>query len=289
MTAASDVTVDGVRLAYEDAGAGPPVVCLHAIGHDASDFASLRARLSSRHRVVALDWPGQGRSGADRTPASATRYERLLAGFLDALGIEKAVVVGNSIGGAAAIRFAAAEPGRVAALVLENPGGLAPTHDVGARVALHLFARFFAAGARGARWFPVAFAAYYRLVLRRPAAADARRRIVASAPRIAPVLAEAWRSFAAPDADIRDLAPRVACPVLFAWAVKDRIVELRRSRPAIARFGRAELVTFDAGHAAHLEEPARFADAVAAFLLRIGWTVEAGVDAPGWTPARAAP
>jgi 4,5:9,10-diseco-3-hydroxy-5,9,17-trioxoandrosta-1(10),2-diene-4-oate hydrolase len=187
------LTVDGVRLAYDDEGDGPPVVCLHAIGHGAGDFARLRARLRVRHRVLALDWPGQGRSGADVHPPTAARYAELLDGWLTALEVVSPVLIGNSIGGATAIQFAAARPGRVAALVLENPGGLAPTDDVVARVALAAMVRFFAAGARGAWWFPRALAAYYRLaVLTGEAAADHRRRIVASAGEIAPLLHAAW-------------------------------------------------------------------------------------------------
>jgi pimeloyl-ACP methyl ester carboxylesterase len=216
--------------------------------------------------VLALDWPGQGRSGPDVVPASASRYADLLARVLDEAGVERAVLVGNSIGGAAAVRYARARPDRVRALVLENPGGLAPTSDVAARVALAGMARFFAAGARGARWFPVAFAAYYRTVLQRPGAAAQRARIVASAREIAPVLAEAWRSFATPEADLRALAPDVRCPVLFAWAACDRVVALRRSLPAIRRFPHGRIETFAAGHAAHLETPDEFEAAVERFL-----------------------
>src|SRR6185436_8597705 len=79
------VTVDGVRLAYDDVGSGPAVVCLHAIGHGASDFARLATRLRDRHRVLSLDWPGQGWSDPDREPPSSRRYADLLAGFLTAV------------------------------------------------------------------------------------------------------------------------------------------------------------------------------------------------------------
>src|SRR5262249_59947803 len=119
-----DIIIDGVRLAYNDEGAGSPIVCLHAIGHGAGDFAALRAHLRGRHRVIALDWPGQGNSGDDRVPASASRYAELLNGVLDALVVEPVVLIGNSVGGAAAIRLAAAQPARVRALVLANTGGL---------------------------------------------------------------------------------------------------------------------------------------------------------------------
>jgi 4,5:9,10-diseco-3-hydroxy-5,9,17-trioxoandrosta-1(10),2-diene-4-oate hydrolase len=259
-------TVDGVVLAFDDEGSGPPVVCLHAIGHGARDFERLRARLRDRHRVIALDWPGQGRSGGDHRPASAGRYAELLDAFLTAAGIERPILVGNSIGGAVAIRYAHAWPAAVRALVLENPGGLAPTTDLAARLALAAMARFFGAGARGARWFPAAFALYYRSVLQRPAARAQRRRIVAAAYDLAPVLAQAWGSFAAPEADLRALAPAVTCPVLFAWAARDQVVSLRRSLPAIRQFPDARIERFPAGHAPHLETPEAFEASIERFL-----------------------
>src|SRR5262249_32146129 len=165
-------------------------------------------------------------------PASAARYADLLAGFLDATGVESAVLVGNSIGGAAAIHLAAARPERVSGLVLLNPGGLAPIDPL-ARGAIASLVRFFKAGARGARWYPRAFAAYYRLILQRSPATPQRHRITASAYEIAPVLVEAWQSFAEPAADLRTIASRLTCPVLFAWATRDQLVQLRRSPPAI--------------------------------------------------------
>jgi 4,5:9,10-diseco-3-hydroxy-5,9,17-trioxoandrosta-1(10),2-diene-4-oate hydrolase len=264
--AARRVTVDGVRLAVDDQGRGPAIVCLHAIGHGAGDFAALRARLAPRWRAIAPDWPGQGRSDPDRVPPSAARYADLLGGLLDACAIYRAVLLGNSIGGAAAIQFAAAHPERVSALVLENPGGLDPATDALGRNALAAMVAFFGAGARGASWFPAAFAAYYRLVLQRAPAATQRRRIVAAGREIAPLLRDAWISFRQPDADLRALLPAVRCPVLVAWAARDQIVQLRRCRPALARFPDVRLETFPAGHAPHLETPDAFEAALERFL-----------------------
>jgi 4,5:9,10-diseco-3-hydroxy-5,9,17-trioxoandrosta-1(10),2-diene-4-oate hydrolase len=256
--AARRVTVDGVGLAVDDQGRGPAIVCLHAIGHGAGDFAALGARLAPRWRVIAPDWPGQGRSDPDRVPPSAARYAELLGGLLDACAVDRAVLLGNSIGGAAAIRFAAAHPERVSALVLENPGGLDPATDALGRTALAAMVAFFAAGARGAFWFPAAFAAYYRLVLQRAPAAAQRQRIVAAAREIAPLLRDAWTGFGMPAANLTALPPTIRCPVLVAWAARDQLVQLRRCRPALARFPDVRLETFPAGHAAHLETPAAF-------------------------------
>jgi len=265
-----EIEIDGVRLAYDDEGAGPAVVCLHAIGHDARDFRRLRARLRPRHRVVALDWPGQGRSGPDDVAASGRRYAQLLAGFLAAAGVDRAVIIGNSIGGEAALRYAHDHPERVRGLVLENPGGLAPNDDRLAQTVLAAMTRFFAAGVRRARWFPLAFGVYYRLcVLQRSASRADRRRIVAAAYESAPVLLQAWRSFARPEADARALAAGVGCPVLLAWAKRDQFVQLRRSLPAIRRFPNARVQTFRAAHAPHLETPDELESAVEAFLAEL--------------------
>jgi pimeloyl-ACP methyl ester carboxylesterase len=259
------VTVDGVRLAYDDVGRGPTVVCLHAIGHGAGDFARLGAALRTRHRVIALDWPGQGWSDPDSVPPSSRRYAALLEGVLDAVDAGSVVLVGNSIGGGVAIRHAAAHPDQVRGLVLANCSGL-DAFDAVTRVACGLMARFFRAGVRGARWFRPAFAAYYRSVLPLAAAAEQRARIVASADEIVPILAEAWTGFASPDADLRPLAPTIGCPVLFTWAVRDRFIQLRRNLPAIRTFPRARVVELAAGHAPQLELPDAFEREVDAFI-----------------------
>jgi 4,5:9,10-diseco-3-hydroxy-5,9,17-trioxoandrosta-1(10),2-diene-4-oate hydrolase len=260
-----EVVVDGVRIAYEDRGAGPAVVCLHAIGHGARDWSALR--LPGR-RVIAVDWPGQGRSGDDHQPASPWRYAALLRGFIDALGIERAVLVGNSIGGYAALRLASEAPERVGGLVLANTGGLDRRDRFGVLLT-RLFARFFKAGLRGARWWLRAYKLYYDMVLPMPAAAEQRRRIVEAGYESAPVLTQAWQCFALPEHDLRDRIPSIKCPVLFTWAKRDRLIQLRRNRPAIERFADAELIELDAGHSPQLEQPERFEAAVREFLHRI--------------------
>jgi 4,5:9,10-diseco-3-hydroxy-5,9,17-trioxoandrosta-1(10),2-diene-4-oate hydrolase len=268
------IVLDGVGLAWEDGAKGrAPCVCLHAIGHGAGDYASFRARVGDRLRVITLDWPGHGASGHDDEPASAERYAELLEAFLEARGLRGAVLVGNSVGGAAALRVAARRPELVSRLVLANPGGL-----FARSLASRLFARALASvfARAGAFWFPRFFAAFCRRVLATSEADEQRRRIIASAREIAPRLAEAWRSFADPASDLRALPPKVACPVLVAWAVRDPVNPLWASRPAIARFPDARTVTFDAGHAPFLETPRAFDDALFAFLgevksLRSDW------------------
>ncbi len=261
----SFVTVKGVQLAYSDTGAGMPLVCLHATGHGARDFANLPDLLSRQVRVIAVDWPGHGRSSDDTVPASASRYEALLEGFLDELNIGQAILLGNSIGGAASLAFAAENPDRVAGLILANPGGLLPINGL-TRAFCGMMESFFRAGVKKRRWFRYAFSAYYRTVLRTGPIAAHRGRIVAAGYDQARVLAEAWHSFAQPDADLRVLCTAIASPVLVTWARHDKVIQHRQCRPAIDTIPDVETILFNGGHCAFLEDAAAFGRAADSFL-----------------------
>lgn len=250
--------VDGARLAVARHGKGPAVLCLHATGHGARDFAPFAERVGDRFEVLAVDWPGQGKSPREAQPASAWRYARLIEALLPQLTSHPTTLVGCSIGGAAAIEVAARRPDLVRGLVLCNPGGLAAL-DAPTRFVIRRMQAFFAAGARGARWFPLAFRLYYRLVLPQAAGAAQRLRIVAATCDTAPTLAQAWASFADARADVRDLARRIACPTWFAWAKQDRIIPWSRSRDAAEAIRDMRVTFFRAGHAAFLEDPDNFA------------------------------
>jgi pimeloyl-ACP methyl ester carboxylesterase len=261
----SSLEFEGIRLAYSDQGQGMTLVCLHAIGHGSRDFLAVREALKNSHRVITLDWPGHGLSDDDTEDASAARYAQLLTAFLEHLKLEHVVLLGNSIGGAAAIRCAANLPDRVVALILADPAGLDRV-DWLSKAMIRLMVGFFAAGVRQARWFPAAFAAYYHLVLPSPAAREERSRLVASAYEIAAVLEQAWRSFGRAQADLRPLIPKIEQPVLFTWAVSDRIVQLGRNLDSIRQFRHARLVRFPGGHSPFLEAPAEFLEATRPFL-----------------------
>jgi pimeloyl-ACP methyl ester carboxylesterase len=256
------VEIDAVRLAVAREGKGHPVVCLHAIGHGSGDFAAFADAVKDRFEVIRVDWPGQGGSGPDREPASPARYAALLGKLLDRLGVIEPIIIGNSIGGAAAILHAARHP--VRALVLCDSGGLVPVNAL-TRSFCGLFHRFFAGGARGAWWYRPLFALYYRMVLPMPAAAEQRRRIVAASVELAPLLAQAWASFGRPEADIRASAEALDAPIWFAWGRRDKVIPLSQCRPCIDRMKTATLTVFDAGHAAFLEQPVAFAEGLLAF------------------------
>jgi 4,5:9,10-diseco-3-hydroxy-5,9,17-trioxoandrosta-1(10),2-diene-4-oate hydrolase len=230
---------------------------LHAVGHGGRDFEAFARLACDAFEVVCIDWPGHGRSGPDTKAPSAARYGELLSLALSQLKIERPVLLGNSIGGGAAIVHAASHP--VRGLVLCNSAGLL---DVTADVtrACNFMARFFAAGARGAWWFKPAFWAYYTfLVLPSAVARGQRKRIIAAGYETAAVLRDAWLSFGRPTADLRGPAQALDAPVWVAWATGDRVIPLQRCLPTIKAMRNARLSKFGGGHAAFLESPKQFA------------------------------
>lgn len=125
------VVVDGQPIFYAEIGTGMPVVLLHGGGPGASgvtNYARNINALARRFRVIVPDMPGYGRS--TKTLDQSDPFGSLadsIRGLLDQLGVEAAHLVGNSYGGAAALRLALDTPDRVAKLVLMGPGGIGTT------------------------------------------------------------------------------------------------------------------------------------------------------------------
>lgn len=109
-------------LAAGDTGTGVPVVMLHGIGSNASSFSRLLPLAARTARAVAWDAPGYGDSAPlDADWPDAQDYAAALRTFLDDLAIDRAVVIGHSLGAIMAARFAARYPERTAALALLSP------------------------------------------------------------------------------------------------------------------------------------------------------------------------
>ena len=125
------VLVKGHPIFYAEAGTGDAVVMLHGGGPGASGVSNYSRNieaLATKYRVIVPDMPGYGRSTKtldQRDPFGA--LADAIRGLLDALGIDTAHLIGNSYGGAAALRLALDSPGRVDKLVLMGPGGIGTT------------------------------------------------------------------------------------------------------------------------------------------------------------------
>ena len=125
------VTVDGKPIFVSEAGTGKAVVLLHGGGPGASGVSNYSRNidaLAAQFRVIVPDMPGYGRSvkGVDQSDPFGYIADTI-RGLLDELGIATAALVGNSYGGAAALRLALDTPNRVGKLVLMGPGGIGTT------------------------------------------------------------------------------------------------------------------------------------------------------------------
>jgi 4,5:9,10-diseco-3-hydroxy-5,9,17-trioxoandrosta-1(10),2-diene-4-oate hydrolase len=251
-----EIMVGGVRLAVASEGSGPPVICLHAIGHGGRDFEAFASGVRTGFQVVRIDWPGQGRSGPDSEPPTPARYAQLLRGVVSTLGLGPPIIIGCSIGGAAAIHYAARYPTR--AIVLANSGGLVE-HTAAICKACLFISRIFAAGARRAWWFGPLFALSYRLILPSRAAWPQRHRIVRAGYETAQTLSQAWAKFAEPtEADQRQAAASLEIPILVAWSMQDKLNLFSAVQPTLKQIKHVRIAQFKGGHAAFLEQPQRF-------------------------------
>jgi len=243
-------------------GSGPSLVLLHANGGDHRDFEAVAPRFAeSGWRITTLDWPGHGQSPRSE-PETAVGFGDLLVRTLDSLG-GRHVLLGNSVGGFAALHTAAHRPDLVAGLVLVSPGGFTPQW-IGTTLACR---------AIGSRLLaPAAYRNLPRLYLRdRNAGVTAAITRAAEASRSADraqVYASVWRSFTDRGHDGRRLAADVRCPVLLAWGTRDPILpwqlDGRRARAALPD---AEIATFTgAGHQPFIERPDEFLERTAPFL-----------------------
>lgn len=116
-----DLPGRGLRLAYDDVGTGLPLVLLHAFPFDREMWSPQHGPLSVLDvRVLALDFPGFGQSTAGSEPFTIEGAADVVAEFLTALKIERAVIGGLSMGGYVAMAFARKYPERVTALVLAD-------------------------------------------------------------------------------------------------------------------------------------------------------------------------
>jgi pimeloyl-ACP methyl ester carboxylesterase len=273
--------IDGLRVRCLAAGTGraPPLLLLHGGGFDAADFSYRYAiePLARRRPVLAFDWPGYGGSDKPNHRYDLAYYARFLSHLMDSLGIQRAALVGTSMGGGAALSFALSSPERVEKLVLVASYGLGK--DIP-----HGRLGYFLVHA------PLAADLLYTLLRRsRRALRSGLRRMVCD-PRVVsdelvdearrlldqPASGRAFRSFRKSEVgwsglktDLSDRLGKVATPTLLVHGERDRVVPVEWARRAHERLPDSELrVLLGCGHWPPRECPDEFNRAVTDFLAR---------------------
>jgi pimeloyl-ACP methyl ester carboxylesterase len=116
------VDVPEARVRYVRKGSGPPVVLLHGFASSLYTWKDVLPALAAGHDVVAIDLPGFGGSSIPR-PLQAASYPGVILAVMDGLGLDRASLVGNSLGGSVAVAVAGEHPERVDRLVLIDSDG----------------------------------------------------------------------------------------------------------------------------------------------------------------------
>src|SRR5262245_15773254 len=265
-----DTIVDGVRWrSREVEGEGEPLVFLHGLLASSASWESVLSGCARGRPAIAVDLPGFGSSDRpwphDYTVAGQARS---LLRFFDARGIRRAVLIGNSLGGALALYAAVEHSERVAALVLVDPA------TPQARIPWTV--RVLRA--------PLAGETALALALRPFVAVWLKRGLYARASRVTDrEIDDAWRplkirgtrraALAAIRTDpsaYRGLEARVRVPTLVVWGERDRLLSARDAESVRSRIEGARLVLVpDAGHLPQRESPETFAAAVSDFLGRL--------------------
>jgi pimeloyl-ACP methyl ester carboxylesterase len=254
------------------AGAGPPVLCLHGLGGTKASFLPTLAALAPSHRVIAIDLPGFGESDKPvAAPYDAAWFARASVALLDALEIERAHLVGNSMGGRVAIEAGLHAPERTERIALLSPA---------------------LAWLRDRRWAGLVRVLRPELGLLQPTPRGLTEGLVR---RLVPGGAEGW-SAAGVDEFLRAfLTPRgraafyaaarniyldephgddgfwtrlraLAPDTLFVWGKQDRLVPVAFRKHVQEALPAARHVELDCGHVPQLEAPRETHAALTRFL-----------------------
>lgn len=256
---------DGVRIAYDDQGAGVPLVCLPGLTRNMADFETVLAGFGARARVIRIDFRGRGASDhADPATYTPAHEARDVAAVLDHLGVERACILGTSRGGLVALIMAVTLQDRLSGVIFNDVGpdimaeGLANIMDYIGRPPV------FTSLEEAAAALPVLYEGVFRNV---PATqwADFARRVwheeggrlhLRYDPRLREAVAPAFE----PGAVVPDLWPLFdaldGLPLGLIRGAQSNILsvetaaEMRRRRPEMAF---VELA--DRGHVPFLDEP----------------------------------
>lgn len=257
---------DGLRLHYHESGAehAETVVLLHGGGPGASAWSNFGRNVpvfAKTYRTIAVDQPGFGKSDKPTEhPQYFTHSAGAVTGLLDRLGIEKAHLVGNSLGGGTAVRLALDHPDRAGRLVLMGPGGLS----------VNVFAPDPTEGVKKLGRFAASpgptkekLAAFLRVMVHDQSLITDElvdeRFAAASTPESLAAMRAMGASFMRPDSYEHGMlwrdAHRLRQRVLLIWGREDRVNPLDGALVALKMIPRAQLHVFgQCGHWAQLEK-----------------------------------
>jgi 3-oxoadipate enol-lactonase len=258
--------VNGVTIAYEDKGTGPPIVFLHAFPLNRTMWAPQEGVLSRRFRTISIDLRGLGESDAPSWHYSMEQYARDVRGVLGGLGIEKALFVGLSMGGYLEFALYRLYPEMMLGLVLADTRAEADTPEQ-----VHWR---FALAQRTAAMGSAAVIAEMLPKLLAPSRYDrdpdfvTRVKVMLTAAPVPGIIGALMALAERPDST--KLLPAITIPTLIIVGADDVLTTTADAERMATGIAGAELVVIpDAGHLSNLEQPDRFTAAVERFAERL--------------------
>ena len=256
------IEISGLRIAFERAGDGPLLVLVHGAVSDRRVWKPQFDALADGFTVVAWDAPGCGQSDDPPESFRLPDYADVLAGFLAALELGPAHVLGHSFGGALALELALRHPAAPAKLVIAGGyagwAGSLSGEDVERRLAFALDV----AGRLPGGFDPTSMPGLFSDKM----SDEAARRLLTIMSEIRPAATRSM-AHALAEADLRAALPSIEAPTMLIYGVEDK-----RSPPSVARdlhrrIPNSHLVMLPGlGHESALEDPDRFNVEVRAFL-----------------------
>jgi 4,5:9,10-diseco-3-hydroxy-5,9,17-trioxoandrosta-1(10),2-diene-4-oate hydrolase len=277
------VEFDGLSIQYFQAGQdGFPIVLLHGTGESAIDWSWVMPSLGDSYRVYAPDLPGSGDSSKPARDYSLEFYTQFAVNFLDALGIEQAVLVGNSLGGLISLRVALSRPERVVALALVDSSGLGETVNPALS---HLTVPWYGevAIASVKTPFGASFRARSRSLLlfanptKVPPIWYAEQERLTQMPGFLEAVLSSLRAQVTPFAQrapMLDALPQLQMPTLVVWGANDAILPQVQAHAAVKRLRQGYLVIIpNCGHVVPVERPEALTAALQEFLAKVSYSV----------------
>ena len=260
--------VDGLTINYDVQGEGEPLLLVPYLGADHACYAFQLPAYTEHFNCISVDLPGSGESDKPPGPYSTDTYADQLAGFLGAIGVERAHVAGVSLGAAVGMHLAARHPDRVRSLSLHSPWDRT---DGYLRVVVEMWRTLArttdtVADAIIDGIFPFCFTP--EMYVERPEFVQALDDFVRGRPA-QPLEAFLNQSEAALAHDASAGLRRIAAPTLVTFGAHDIVCSTRFAEPITGAISGSELTVFDhLSHAALHEDPEAFNTATVDFLRR---------------------
>lgn len=256
------IVVDGLRIAYERAGEGQPLILLHGAVSDCREWRRQFDALANEFTVVAWDAPGCGQSADPPETFRLPAYADCLAAFIDALGLEHPHVLGLSFGGGLALELYRRHPRipRTLALASAYAGwaGSLPAEEVADRLSWVEQV----VDLPPAQWIPAWSATLFTEAAPQAMVEEMADIMSAYHPTGVRVMA---RAFA--EADLRDVLPLIQVPTLLLYGDADQRAGRQVAEDLRARIPTARLVRLrGAGHQCNIEAAERFTAEIRSFL-----------------------